>query len=148
MNEGKVRIIFTQPLPLIAGKQPEHGIGNISFYPADKAREYVERGVARYLPEEENLKTSEETKVYQAPVVQPPYKRFQPMSPAQLDALRPKPAGQQPAVNEASAIAYKTGIRELAPLVLRLISAESTIAEQAVQIAALQSTVLKLKHGK
>jgi len=53
-----------------------------------------------------------------------------------------------PVNDEASKIAYATGIRELAPLVRRLIALENTVREQATQISGLQITALQLKHSK
>jgi len=48
----------------------------------------------------------------------------------------------------ADALSYKTGIRDLGPLLLRIITLERTVTEQQTTIAALQSTVLALKHKK
>ncbi len=55
---------------------------------------------------------------------------------------------QLTAEDEARRLAYKVGLLELTPIFARLIAAERAVAEQATQIAALQSTCLKLKHGK
>jgi hypothetical protein len=68
------------------------------------------------------------------------------MTPAQLDAYRP---GAQPStVDEAKALAYKTGIKELEPIIRRLIALEETVVEQQTKITALQTTVLALKYPK
>lgn len=48
--------------------------------------------------------------------------------------------------DEASRIAYSTGIRELAPLIRRIMALEATVEEQVTQISALQSTFLRLKY--
>jgi hypothetical protein len=58
----------------------------------------------------------------------------QPMTPAQIESYRPKPATASN-IDEAKAIAYKTGIKELEPLIRRIIALEE-------KVAALQSAVL------
>lgn len=67
-----------------------------------------------------------------------------PMTPAELDSYRPKPAVTLD--DEAKRISYRLGMKEIEPLVRRLLLLEATVAEQAIQITALQTTVLKLKH--
>ncbi len=49
---------------------------------------------------------------------------------------------------EAHLIAYKTGITSLEPVLLRIFNLERIVTEQQTTIAALQSTVLALKHGR
>ena len=49
---------------------------------------------------------------------------------------------------EASKIAYRIGLLELTPVLVRLFNAEAKVAEQEIKISALQSTVLALKHGR
>jgi hypothetical protein len=46
--------------------------------------------------------------------------------------------------DEARKLAYAIGLRELEPVLRRLINAERTIAEQENKIAGLQTTVLQL----
>ena len=59
----------------------------------------------------------------------------------------PKPApAPLSAAQETAAWVYRIGLREMGPLIFRLITTEATVREQAIQIAALQSAVLK--HGK
>jgi hypothetical protein len=50
-----------------------------------------------------------------------------PMSPAQLDALRPKPVVANQPVSEAKAIAYRSGIKEIEGLVLRIEAFEEQV---------------------
>jgi hypothetical protein len=50
-----------------------------------------------------------------------------PMTPAQLDALRPKPKSEQPAGSEAKRIAYQSGVTALEPLILRIEELERKI---------------------
>ena len=50
-----------------------------------------------------------------------------PMTPAQLDALRPKPVSEQPVVSEAKRIAYQAGVAALEPLILRIEELERKI---------------------
>lgn len=54
-----------------------------------------------------------------------------PMTPAQLDALRPKPATATPLSDaaEAKKLAYDSGIKELEGLVLRVQALERQVAE-------------------
>jgi hypothetical protein len=62
-----------------------------------------------------------------------------PLTPQQLEDLRPKPAAPAPKIDEAKAIAYKTGIKDLEPVIRRIISLERTVAEQAEKITRLES---------
>ncbi len=48
----------------------------------------------------------------------------------------------------AKQIAYSSGVRQLEGVVLRIEALEAKIVEQQTTIAALQSTVLALKHQK
>jgi hypothetical protein len=50
-----------------------------------------------------------------------------PMTPEQLDALRPKPKAEQPVGSEAKRIAYQAGVSALEPLILRLEQVERDI---------------------
>jgi hypothetical protein len=50
--------------------------------------------------------------------------------------------------DEARALCYKIGIKELEPFIRRTLALEAKVAEQATQIQALQTTVLQLKHGR
>jgi hypothetical protein len=62
-----------------------------------------------------------------------------PMSPEQLDALRPKPVAEQPAGSAAKRIAYQAGVTALEPLILRIEELERkvrTLEEQWVNAAA------------
>jgi hypothetical protein len=47
--------------------------------------------------------------------------------------------------DEASRIAYAVGLREITPVILRLLTLEATAARQVEQITALQTSVLRLK---
>lgn len=62
-----------------------------------------------------------------------------PMTPTQLDELRPKPAAQRPVASTAKQVAYQTGIRELEPLVLRIESLEALVRQ-------LQADIVELKY--
>jgi hypothetical protein len=62
-----------------------------------------------------------------------------PMTPAQLDALRPKPASEQPAGSEAKRIAYQAGVTALEPLILR-------VEELERRVLQLQNDFLELKY--
>jgi hypothetical protein len=61
----------------------------------------------------------------------PPNTRRQPMTPEQLDALRPKPAVATPfsAAAEAKRIAYQAGVSQLEGIILRLQALEREIAD-------------------
>ena len=69
-----------------------------------------------------------------------------PLSPEQVDSFRPK--NTVSTVDEAKAIAYKTGIKDLEPVIRRLIFLEAKVDEQETKITALQTTVLALKYPK
>jgi hypothetical protein len=62
-----------------------------------------------------------------------------PLTPQQLEDLRPKPAAPAPKIDEAKALAYKTGIKDLEPLVRRIIFLEMHSAAQAERIERLES---------
>lgn len=68
-----------------------------------------------------------------------------PLSPAELDALRPKPAAQASAVDEAKAVAYRSGIAEVELVMRRLITAEKNIAELTASVSRLQQELLDAK---
>jgi hypothetical protein len=53
-----------------------------------------------------------------------------------------------PVNDEASRLSYAIGLKELAPFLRRMLQCEATVATQAVQILALQTAVLQLKHPK
>lgn len=62
-----------------------------------------------------------------------------PMTPEQLATYRPKPATATPLAETAKRVAYRSGIRELEPLVLRIEELERQVRflkEQWVESAA------------
>ncbi len=69
----------------------------------------------------------------------------QPMTPSQLDALRPKPVAVQPVDNSPQAIAYRCGVKDLAPVIQRLVTAEKNIAELTEKVGRLESELLAAK---
>ena len=64
-----------------------------------------------------------------------------PMSPEELDRLRPKVHGAQLPIDEAKKAAYDCGIAGVEQIVRRLIALERTAAEQAQKITALETAV-------
>jgi hypothetical protein len=52
-----------------------------------------------------------------------------PMTPAELDALRPKPVVTEQPAKTAAQIAYDSGIKELEGVILRIEALERTVAE-------------------
>ncbi len=69
----------------------------------------------------------------------------QPMTPQQLEALRPKPVAAQPVVDEAKAVAYRSGIAAIEPVMRRLITAEKNIADLTATVQRLESELLAAK---
>jgi len=61
-----------------------------------------------------------------------------PMSPEQLDALRPKPVVATSQPSTAKQMAYETGIRALEPLVLRIEALEATVRELTARLEQVQ----------
>jgi len=66
----------------------------------------------------------------------------QPMTPQQLEALRPKPVAAQPVVDEAKQLAYRSGIAAIEPLRRRLITAEKNIADLTEKVGRLECELL------
>jgi hypothetical protein len=67
-----------------------------------------------------------------------------PMSPEELDKFRPSATPSY--ADEVKALTYKIGLREIEPLIRRLVSLERIVVEQDIKILALQNTTLQLKY--